>query len=156
MRIVTFDLDGVLAEGGYLPPEARTSQNFLKLTPLVEGTVLIDVVGGLEAWVVTSRAPEARPATMIWLRKWFPNCFERVLCVGGGKVDVVKSIHPILHVDDDVGVVEALLQPPNAVDAAVLFDNPSNPTNQSDTHLLRVMGWGELLTLIKSLKEFYK
>lgn len=113
--IITFDVDGVLAGGGFIPEMDRRPEVYedLPLLDLRAPDILNELTRKYSVYIVSSRRFEnALDVTRRWLNKhgFHLSWLSGVLCVDGAK-EKVKAIHLLgsrLHVDDSPEVLDSL------------------------------------------------
>lgn len=115
--IITLDIDGVLANTGYIPSKMHTSwEPYAYAKPHDEAKDLINYCVSrrlFEPWLVTARSlfPGAKPLTKAWVRDTFgdvdSDLHNRILFgCARKKPDIPKyvvcnQLRSVLHIDDD-------------------------------------------------------
>lgn len=113
--ILTFDIDGVVCGGEFIPEWERYPETYLNLPVLdpILPAYFHDLAKKYSLYLISSRKfPNALDITKLWLNKndFCPTDFSGVI-VGlqyEEKVKMVRLLQSILHVDDDFRVTGPL------------------------------------------------
>lgn len=149
--ILTFDLDGVIADRSHLPADARTEEYFINKT-LLEPDVnkyIAKLSKDHVIYIITSRKTEIYPVTARWLDKQgISKYISGLICAGSyqEKADIMRPYH--CHFDDDPRVFDSYTL---GMNFGYLVDNPDWDLNQNDNYYKRVMNWQEIMKVCSKL-----
>lgn len=151
--VVTFDIDGVIAGGRYIPEWERFPEVYMEL-PLLDPSapeVIHEVAKKYSVYLISSRSyPQALSSTRLWLNKvgfYMPD-FSGVL-VGltpHQKAAMASLLGSVMHLDDDWRVVWDMGE------AGVLFDGDSEWVYPPDKETIKLMrkihGWDAVMKTV--------
>lgn len=140
---ISFDVDGVLAAGGYTPRWDRKPDYYLQC-PLVDPVIphyMFRLTQLYDVYIVSSRAfGDALQTTKDWLWKVGVNTNSLAGIITGVSYQNKATLVPLLgcewHIDDDPRVCEAL-----GAKHAILFDSPQWDANALSDFQPRAYNW---------------
>jgi uncharacterized HAD superfamily protein len=168
---IAFDIDGVLTENKYIPPELRTCENYKNLEPNLGVLNLINKLrnGGVEIVFITSRFCGGTKETthmcfIQWLRKKAPEYmnFSNFPFYPGvekeNKARYAQSLNCDILVDDSI---EAIAGCDDTVVKGMLFIEQNNRRYET-TEYLKFMGLHRECTVIdqytigQKIRDYFK
>jgi len=153
MPRLVLDIDGVLANGQYIPENERTVDKFIILNRLYKEIYFQELSRIYDIYLITART---FTDAYWWTNKWlgFSSVFMKGLFTGiraSEKASIIMALHPTVVVDDSPIVMDSL-RSEFVHPELILFDNPFWPENQAydRSGVLRVKSWDELYNYLIS------
>lgn len=152
--IISFDIDGVIAGGGYIPEMDRKPEVYEEL--LLLDPSIPEIINNLcrrySVYIISARRFEnALEVTRLWLHKKGFNlswlCGVMCLPSWDSKIQTILSINPSIHIDDS-----PMMLKPLPVLCQVLFMGPYNDwpgIEEYSQQVCTVYNWQEVQELLR-------